>query len=57
MFYLVTLTLKFDLLLKNFNLGCYSVSVGASIHPKGPKRTQKEPIGTQKDPNGTPKEI
>ena len=22
--YLVTLTLKFDLLLKNFNLGCYS---------------------------------
>ena len=25
---------------------------GASIHPKGPKRTQKDPKGTQKDPKG-----
>ena len=28
-FYLVTLTLKFDLLLQNFNLGCYLVMVAA----------------------------
>ena len=27
--YLMTLTLKFDLLLKNFNLGCYLVMVAA----------------------------
>ena len=34
--------------------------VGASIHPKGPKGTQKDPKGTQKDPKGpkrNPKEL
>ena len=25
------------------------IVMGASIHPKGPKRTQKDPKGTQKD--------
>jgi hypothetical protein len=29
---------------------------GASIYPKGPKRTQKDPKGTQKDPKGTQKD-
>ena len=31
--------------------------LGASIHPKGPKRTQKDPKGTQKDPKETQIEI
>ena len=39
-----------------FKFGAHVVPVvgplGASIYPKGPKRTQKDPKGTRKDPKG-----
>ena len=37
---------------RHVTTGVLLLVTGASIHPKGPKRTQKDPKGTQKDPKG-----